>query len=133
MAAEDGPDLALRPATGADLPEIAELYYAARMAAVPAMPALVHTREEVIAHVRGWKVDAPAEREVWLAEDDLELIGYAVVTGGWLDALYVDPGRQGSGIGSTLLDLVKSRRPRGFGLGSSPATCRHAPSTCVMA
>lgn len=114
--AERVAELVVRPATSADLPEIAELYWAVRTAAVPAMPPVAGSREEVLAFVRGWAVDEPSDREVWLAEDGIGLAGYAVVTGAWLDALYVDPDRQGTGIGSALLELVKARRPSGFGL-----------------
>jgi chorismate mutase/GNAT superfamily N-acetyltransferase len=109
-------DLVLRRATAADLPEIAELFVAVRAAAVPAMPPLVGTRDEVVAHVLGWSVDEPDGREVWLAEDDIELVGYLVLTGPWVDGLYVDPARQGGGVGSALLDLAKARRPGGFAL-----------------
>jgi GNAT superfamily N-acetyltransferase len=45
-----------------------------------------------------------------------EVVGYARFTATWLDDLYVVPGHAGSGIGSALLDLVKSLRPGGFQL-----------------
>jgi chorismate mutase len=40
--------------------------------------------------------------------------GYARFDREWLDDLYVDPGEQGAGVGSALLDLVKAQRPTGF-------------------
>lgn len=109
-------ELLLRPATAEDLPELAELFLAARAAAVPAMPPVVRPAEEVRAHVAGWDLSRPAEREVWLSEDDLGLAGFAVLKRDWLDALYVAPDRQGTGVGSALLELVQARRPDGFGL-----------------
>ena len=48
-----------------------------------------------------------------MAEDD-GVVGYAEVKGDWLDDLYVHPDHQGSGVGTTLLDVVKSLRPDGF-------------------
>ncbi len=38
------------------------------------------------------------------------------MTDTWLDDLYVLPGHAGHGIGSMLLDVVKTRRPDGFAL-----------------
>lgn len=112
MPTDPRPDLQLRPAVAADLPAVAEVYLAAREAAIPAMPPGVHPADEVRAWVAGWDLEAD---EVWLAEDD-RLLGFAHVTPTWLDGLYVDPSAQASGIGSALLDLAKARRPHGFGL-----------------
>lgn len=109
-------DLLLRPAVPDDLPDVAELFLAARAAAVPAMPPVVRPPEEVRAFVAGWDLSRPAEREVWLAEDDLGPAGFAVLKRDWLDALYVAPDRQGTGVGSALLELVQARRPEGFDL-----------------
>lgn len=105
-------DLTLRPARGEDLLGIAELYQRARAAAVPAMPPIVHTADEVSAYVTGWDL---AEREVWVAETD-RLVGFMALTATWLDSLYVDPAAQRQGIGSALLDVAKSLRPDGFAL-----------------
>ncbi|HET6563266.1 MAG TPA: GNAT family N-acetyltransferase [Marmoricola sp.] len=108
-----GADLTLRPAGPDDVPAIAQVFLGARAAAVPAMPPHVHTDEEVHAyhHER-----LAAGEELWVAEAAGEVVGYAHVTGGWLDALYVAPGRQGQGIGTAMLDLAKSLRPEGFAL-----------------
>jgi len=114
-AVETG-ELRIRPATVADLADIAELLLATRADAVPAMPPLARPAEEVRAFVLGWDLDDDAGREVWLAEDDLGAAGFAVLRSDWLDSLYVGPDRQGSGVGSALLELVKSVRPDGFGL-----------------
>lgn len=109
-------DLTLRPAAPADLPDLAELYLATRAAAVPAMPAIVHSADRVRAFIGDWSLTGAHAREVWVAEDDLGLAGFAVLKDDWLDSLYVGPDRQGSGIGTMLLDVVKSLRPRGFAL-----------------
>lgn len=109
-------DLVLRPVQQADLAEIAELFIATRRAAVPAMPALVEADEVV----RDWFSTvtlgtAPGEKEIWVAEDG-DVLGFAIVDSNWLDSIYVGPQYQGRGIGSALLDLVKSLRPDGFAL-----------------
>ncbi len=51
-----------------------------------------------------------AEGAVIVAEEDGELVGFAVVSEGWLDRLYVAPGRWGAGVGSCLHDAAVARR-----------------------
>jgi chorismate mutase/GNAT superfamily N-acetyltransferase len=104
-------DLVLRPGTPEDLPEIAELYIATRRDASPHMPPVVSDDEGV----RAWFAEHGPQRELWVAEDD-QILGYAQLNDAWLEALYVGPRRQGTGIGSTLLEVVKAQRPDGFGL-----------------
>ncbi|MEO5665756.1 MAG: GNAT family N-acetyltransferase [Nocardioides sp.] len=104
-------DTTIRPATDADLLAVAEVYLAAR--AVAAMPPGIHPPDGVRAWVGGWDL---SERDVWVAESAGSIVGFANLTPTWLDGLYVDPGAQRGGIGSTLLDLAKSVRPDGFGL-----------------
>ncbi|HET6153091.1 MAG TPA: GNAT family N-acetyltransferase [Marmoricola sp.] len=109
-----GSDLVLRPATAADVPEVAELYIATRRSAVPAMPAPVPDAEEIRARFDR----SSTTKEIWVAEagDDGDLLAFAMLDGLWLHSLYVGPQHQARGIGSALLDLVKSLRPTGFGL-----------------
>ena len=69
--------------------------------------------------VRAWlasRIGGSGGDEVWVAEVEGRVVGYARFTRTWLDDLYVDPDRAGEGIGSALLDVVKARHPRGFGL-----------------
>ncbi len=109
------PDVTLRPASGDDLAEIAELYIATRRAAVPALPAAVHDD----AQIRDWFAALPQAqpaKEIWLASDGGDVLGFAVLTDAWLDSLYVGPQHQATGIGSMLLDVVKAQRPGGFAL-----------------
>jgi chorismate mutase len=104
--------LRLRPAEPAESDELAALYGRSRRAAEPAMPAAMHTAEED----RGWFAARlrDGEHEAWVAEDDGELLGYALVTASWLDHLFVEPSRQSTGVGAALLDVVKGMRPDGF-------------------
>ena len=122
MPPTEPPALVLRPAEPSDVPALADLYVAAREAAVPAVPPLAHPP----ASVPGWLggLVADDEHEVWLAEPagpagqpgPVEPVGLMVLTDTWLDQLYVLPGRTGEGIGSALLALARSLRPGGLGL-----------------
>ena len=123
-------DASVRLGVEADLPTIAEIYLAARQAA--AMPAGVHPPDDVRAWVRSWDL---SERDVWVAEVDGAGVGFANLTPTWLDGLYVAPSAQRSGLGSTLIDVAKSVRPRGFGLWvfkmNEPARAFYARHGCV--
>ncbi|WP_435741524.1 GNAT family N-acetyltransferase [Nocardioides sp. SYSU DS0663] len=109
------PEALLRPATPADLVAVGEVYLAARAAAVPAMPPIARTPQEVRDHWRGLDL-ADGSRELWVAEVEGRVTGFAEVKGDWLDDLYVAPGAQRSGLGSALLGAVQALRPDGFSL-----------------
>lgn len=119
-------DLQLRPAVPDDLGPIADLFLASRSAAVPAMPPVADA-VGARAWVTGWDL---AEREVWIASDEAGLAAFASMEGSWLGALYVAPDRARSGIGSVMLNLVKSLRPGGFALwvfeSNTPARALYA-------
>jgi GNAT superfamily N-acetyltransferase len=103
--------VSLRPASEADAEAVSAVHLASRRAA--AMPPSVHEDHEHLPFLRG---RLAAGEEVWVAEADGAVVGYARMTDTWLDDLYVLPGHAGHGIGSMLLDLVKARRPAGFAL-----------------
>lgn len=106
-------DLSLRPASPDDADRIARLYSEARVAAVPSMPPAVHTPEED----RAWLAGRLAgDAEGWVAERGPHLVGYLLLTRGWLDHLFVDPAETGAGVGTALLEVAKAVRPDGFGL-----------------
>lgn len=107
----EAPDLLLRPAGPGDAAAMAELHLAARAANLGSLPPAVHTAEET----RAWMGRRLAENgEGWVAERDGDLVGYLLLTGDWLDDLYVRPGAYGGGVGAALLDLAKGLRPDGF-------------------
>lgn len=109
--AAEGIDVVIRPAEARDLAFVADLHARVREAAYPAMPRGVHDADDVLRWVSGWDL---AAHETWVAEVGDRVVGYARISGDWLDDLYVDPALQGSGVGSMLLELVKSLRPDGF-------------------
>lgn len=106
-------DLTLRPGGEDDVEAVADLYTLAREAAVPAMPPSVHTNAEDRAWVAG---RVASGSELWVAERDSALVGYLLLTRGWVDHLFVRPDVSREGIGTALLDLAKGLRPDGFGL-----------------
>ncbi len=48
--------------------------------------------------------------EVWVYDDDLtgEVVGFAALQGNFVEALFVDPQRQGEGVGFQLIEKIKS-------------------------
>lgn len=98
----------LRPARPEDAPAVAALFRAS-YGTLTFLPTL-HTDEEDRRHF----ASVVHEREVWLCEDEDELVGFAALTEELLTDLYVRPDRLGEGIGTLLLDRAKERRPKGF-------------------
>jgi ribosomal protein S18 acetylase RimI-like enzyme len=101
---------AVRRAVPADAPAVAETFTAA-FAGLTYLPKL-HTADED----RAYFGRVVAEHEVWVAEQDGRILGFAALSDDVLEHIYVHPDLQGRGIGSALLDLAKERRPGGFGL-----------------
>lgn len=64
-------------------------------------------------HLGGWFLE---RAELWVAEGDGRVVGFAGLEGDELSHLYVDPGAQGHGVGSELLDRAKALRPEGLEL-----------------
>lgn len=111
MPTDPTSDLLLRPADRDDLPAVADLHLLVRTAAVATMPPVAHDAGSLREHIDSWDLST---HELWLAEREGSLLGYAMVHDDWLHSLYVDPAEQGHGIGSALLDLAKGLRPGGF-------------------
>jgi GNAT superfamily N-acetyltransferase len=107
-------DIVFGRATEADARAAADLWLRARRAALGAIPAPVHSDDEV----RAWFAShVVRDTDLWLAEDRAgTLLGILVLDGPWVDQLYVEPGRTGRGIGSALLELAKRERPEGLRL-----------------
>ncbi len=96
-----------------EAPAIADVWLRSRRASFPAIPAAVHSDEDV----RGWVRDVVLpDREVWVADADGAVIALLVLEGDWVDQLYVDPAWTGRGIGSGLLAVAKQQRPGGLKL-----------------
>ena len=109
-----------------DAAEIAETFLEAHADAMPYLPRLRHTDDEV----RGWIRDVvlPGDEVVVAEVDGKRLAGFAALDEDLLDHIYVHPELQGRGIGDALLARVKER-PGGFRPGSSSATRAPGAST----
>ncbi len=107
MTATD--EVLLRRATQDDADPIAEVYLAART--TPTMPPLAQDEDAVRLWVRQ---KLQGYDETWVAEEGGLVVAFLRLAGDWLDDLYVTPSRARAGIGSSMLDLVKSLRPDGF-------------------
>jgi GNAT superfamily N-acetyltransferase len=76
------------------------------------LPAL-HTHEEHRGFIRNVVL---AQQEVWVAEEDGRVVGFAALSADILMHIYVHPDAQGRGVGAALLTKAKERRPGGFTL-----------------
>ena len=102
----------LRPGFRDDLYSLQEVFVAAT--AGPGHPADTRSPEEV----RTWclhLLDRPG-RELWVAVRAEVPLGFVLLERDWVNLLFVHPDLPARGVGSALLDVVKSQRPSGFGL-----------------
>jgi GNAT superfamily N-acetyltransferase len=90
---------------------IAEVFIASfrGLAFLPA----IHTDDQIRVWIRDQMVPA---HEVWVAELDGRVAGYAALAGDMLGHIYVHPDEQNRGVGTALLGVVKRERPGGFRL-----------------
>jgi GNAT superfamily N-acetyltransferase len=103
---------ALRSATAQDASLLARIHRQARAAAMPWLPVL-HTTDEDIA----WMTNVVlAKQQVIVAASYDFAHGYIALTDGWVEHLYIDPPSWRTGAGSALLNDAKRRLPDGFRL-----------------
>jgi GNAT superfamily N-acetyltransferase len=99
----------LRRGTVADTEAIVAVFVPS-FATLTFLPTL-HTIDEHRAFFGGVVL---AKQEVWVAEEDGRVLGFAALDGDMLSFLYIHPDAHGQGIGSALLERAKERRPEGF-------------------
>lgn len=99
--------LSLTRALDSDADEIASLYLASRADALPYLRR-IHTEDEVRAWIRNVALN---RGETWIARRDGAIVGFITLVDEQVEHLYVLPGNYRRGIGRTLLDLAKTRRP----------------------
>lgn len=108
-------DVVIRPAGAEDAPAMADVHVDSRNANVGSMPPMVETRETTHAWMAG-RIRTGSECEGWVAERDGQVVGYMVLTGDWVDDLFLAPGEYGQGVGAALIDVAKVQRPDGLRL-----------------
>src|SRR3954468_15649793 len=87
---------------------IADLWLRSRHASIPAIPAPVHSGDDV----REWFASVVVtEREPWVITSEDRPAALLVLDHGWVDQLYVDPKWTGHGLGSVLINVAKERNP----------------------
>ncbi len=100
----------IRRASNSDAPAVAEVFIAAR-ATMTYLPQL-HGDDQTREHFAGVVTD----KETWVAERNGDVVGFAVIDGGWLEHLYVHPSRFNTGTGAKLFAQMTSQHPQGFQL-----------------
>jgi ribosomal protein S18 acetylase RimI-like enzyme len=99
----------VRPATAADADAVTAVFLASRAAALPWLPQL-HTDEAT----RSWVEEVVlAEQRTWVAVDGDDVVGFAALSAGRLEHLYLRPDRRRQGIGSLLFAEVRRTSPEG--------------------
>lgn len=117
----------VRRATAADAEAVAGVWLRSFGSALPTVRG-AHSDDEVRSWIRDVVVPG---RETWVATVDDAVAAMMVLDAGGgradstdtgavgvgeIDQLYVDPSKQGRGLGSRLVDLAKQRYPAGLGL-----------------
>jgi ribosomal protein S18 acetylase RimI-like enzyme len=101
----------IRRAGPHDAGAVADVFIASFEPLLRFLPRL-HTHEEDRAFIR----DLVDRHEVWLAEEQGHVVGFAAISAARLEQLYVHPDHQRRGIGAALLSKTKERQPDGFTL-----------------
>ena len=111
----------VRQAAASDAEAIATVWLRSRRASIPAIPAPVHSDEEV----RRWVSDVLLPSGgTWVVENEIGVIAMMSVRGGWIDQLYVDPVQFGQGTGTKLLGQAKKLYPGGLDLWTFQSNVR---------
>ena len=100
----------IRPISPDEYPISAEIFLSARKTAMPWLKS-PHSDDDV----RGWFRDHyPHRYRTFVAEVDGETVGFAGVSEGWLDHLYLLPTHWRQGLGQQLFERVTEEEPSGF-------------------
>ena len=95
-------------------PVVADLYWRAREAAIPAIPPSVHPARRRPPPLRRRPCSPSGTRGS--PSRATAIVGFLGLEPGWVDHLYLEPSRTGEGIGTQLLDHAKTVQPEGLDL-----------------
>jgi pimeloyl-ACP methyl ester carboxylesterase/GNAT superfamily N-acetyltransferase len=102
---------ALRPATPADGPAIADVWLASWRATFDFQPAYPDPI------VRRWLTDELVPRhDTWVADDEGRVVGMMAMSDTMIEQLYLAPDWIGHGLGARFIALARERRPNGLDL-----------------
>jgi ribosomal protein S18 acetylase RimI-like enzyme len=107
----------IRRARPEDADAIAETYNASFGTLLKFLPEL-HTSDERRHFVNEV---VPRDYEIWVAEDEGKVVGFAALGETTLGHIFVHPDFQGRGLGTALLEKTKELRAAGFTLWTFPA------------
>ena len=94
----------MRRAEVEDVALLAQIHRRAFFAAMPHMPVL-HTPEDDLVF---YSTVVFPRCEIWVAEISGDAVGFIASRAGWIDHLYILPEHQRRGVGTLLLEHVKS-------------------------
>src|SRR5258705_3531783 len=107
----------IRRARPEDTEAIAETFVASFDTLLTFLPN-IHTHDE---HRQFITEVVPRDHELWVAEEEGRVVGFAAVGGSTLGHIYVHPDFHGPRLGTALLEQTKELRPSGFTLWTLPA------------
>jgi GNAT superfamily N-acetyltransferase len=99
----------IRQGLPADADAIGVIFVRAR----DAMAYLPRITDDVRPKLGGWITE---RHEVFVVEKRGRVLGFAALSPGWIDHLYLDPDSQSRGFGSMLLEHIKGLQPEGIQL-----------------
>ncbi len=88
----------------ADETDVAARQHRVAGALIPGFDPTLHTIEETYAFYR----EAFAKGPIWGAFEGETLLGHCVLEPGWIEHLYVEPGRHGEGVGRALIEHAQA-------------------------
>jgi RimJ/RimL family protein N-acetyltransferase len=102
----------LRRAKLSEATDLANLYLRTRRALLPTVP-IMHPDDDIRRWYREYLLP---KTETWVAIDGSRIVGYLSLSDHEVIGLYLEATHVGRGIGTSLIELAKKRRPEGLQL-----------------
>jgi ribosomal protein S18 acetylase RimI-like enzyme len=104
----------IRPMREHETGQVAGIWYRAGRAAYTYLPGWQQMTPELAQQV--FRDHIAAHCQVFVVEHQEAVAGYLALKGSYVDRLYIDPGRQGLGLGTALIEHVRALCPDGLEL-----------------